>query len=200
LAQVESDRSMQKADASRELLRACENFTFTDTNMDDVADLIEKKADVNYQDEVTQLGALHYAAYHGSLPLLKLLFQANANVAIVDRGFLTPLHLACHEAKSVDVVGFLCDVCADACALDSIRGTPLHWAVYKGNHAMTKCLLSYESGHAALRLFDANDHSAMDLARSIGRVDLQQLLLDPLDAGLRPKGEDIMLLSQGCTL
>lgn len=168
----------QKADASSELLRACEQFS-SDEHLDVVADLIGKKGDVNYQDGVTGLGPLHYAAYHGSLPLAKLLFQANASVDIADRGQFTPLHLACHEAKSVEIVDFLCDVCADACALDSIKGTPLHWAVYRGNYQLVECILGWDSGKDAIRLSDANEYTPMDYARIAQRADIKNLLLEP---------------------
>lgn len=168
----------QKADASGELLRACEHFS-TDADLEVVADLIEKKGDVNYQDGCTGLGPLHFAAYHGSLKLAKLLFQANASVDIADRGQLTPLHLACHENKSVEIVDFLCDVGADASALDSLKGTPLHWAVYRGNYDLVEALLGWESGKEATRVLDAIEYSPMDYAKFAQRADIKKILLEP---------------------
>ncbi|KAF4675354.1 hypothetical protein FOL46_001986 [Perkinsus olseni] len=93
-----------------------------------------------------QLGAfgitdLHVAAYEHDTKTVGELLEKCADPNKQDMSLVTPLHAACQQPNSCDVVRTLLRHRADVLERDSIGHTPLHWAAFACETDTVKLLL-----------------------------------------------------------
>ncbi|KAF4724533.1 hypothetical protein FOZ62_027297, partial [Perkinsus olseni] len=116
-----------------------------------------------------QLGAfgitdLHVAAYEHDTKAVGELLEKCADPNKQDMSLVTPLHAACQQPNSCDVVRTLLRHRADVLERDSIGHTPLHWAAFACETDTVKLLLSVDGGSVAARLEDVTRSTPLDIA------------------------------------
>jgi ankyrin repeat protein len=114
---------------------------FSNGNSQIISLLINKKAEVNIQDNDGNT-ALHAASEFGNLDAVKLLVTAEANQNISSKKGITPLYQACSHGH-VNIAKFLCDSEADINIATIDKSTPLHAACQKGYLDIAKILLAH---------------------------------------------------------
>lgn len=117
--------------------------------------LLDLGADVNYlneceEDEDQMYSALHGAYYHGSMEIIQMLLDRQADVNLQCPNLPTPLHMSC-EQGNLDVVRMLLDHHADVNLLtrDDYACkkllTPLDVARSSGHEEVVELLVKYSS-------------------------------------------------------
>jgi ankyrin repeat protein len=103
-----------------------------------VQELIEAKAEVNFQNKLTFETPLHLACMNGNSDIVEILLENSAE--IIPNANL-PSHLvSAIKAGSLECVQVLVNYNADPCQLDPDRKTPLHHACITGNLDIIKFL------------------------------------------------------------
>jgi len=75
--------------------------------------------------------ALHFAAFHGNMSLIKLLVKHGADVNAYNRQGINMLHVSAQGDQPVSLAYFL-DKGLDINSKDYRSSTPLHWAAFSG--------------------------------------------------------------------
>lgn len=75
--------------------------------------------------------ALHFAAFHGNMTLIKLLVKHGADVNAYNRQGINMLHVSAQGDQPVSLAYFL-DKALDINSKDYRSSTPLHWAAFSG--------------------------------------------------------------------
>lgn len=148
--EIKTPEDVQKALSLGQDLNALDSYGYAPLhnaarlrNIELVQALIDAKADVNIKCDRFKMTPLHIAAYR-SLPILKLLIQAGADVSAQDHEGLTPLHYVAEShdgVESGDTVAVLRSACADINVRDSYGETPLFHAVHSGNIELVSALI-----------------------------------------------------------
>lgn len=99
--------------------------------------LSDKSSDINAVAATFRRTPLHWVAYCGNCPLVKLLIDNGANVNAEDDSGWTPLHLT----SSLRVAKLLIDNGADVNAKNSDGMTALHWRARTGYPEVVELLL-----------------------------------------------------------
>ena len=137
---------------------------------------LARGADVNAA-QGDGMTALHWAAYHGSADLARLILAADADVTAVTRiGAYTPLHLAARSGAD-DVVALLLAKGADArAASQGVGGAqPLHFAAGAGATAAVEDLIRHGADVDAREA--AWGQTPLMFAAAEGRTDAVRALL-----------------------
>jgi hypothetical protein len=119
-------------------------------------------------------GALHLAARHGRLAILKLLVDKGQPVDQLSDNRQTALSLAL-EGDHIEVMRYLLEQGALPDALDSSGSTILHVAVKRGQCRAVELLLHYMKD---LNVLDRNGCSALHVAVAEGKTDAVRLILE----------------------
>ncbi|XP_059146090.1 putative ankyrin repeat protein RF_0381 [Physella acuta] len=142
-------------------LHACVGFEY---EYNDIAViLLDEGADVNLANREGKT-ALHLAAYHGSMKLVKLLIQRGAEINSVDENKQTALHYCAHNGRD-DIVDLLLEAGASANIKDNEGKLALHNAV------------EYEHSEAILKLVKFTE---IDTEDNDGKTALHYSVLTPL--------------------
>lgn len=148
---------------------------------DDAAALklfLAKGGDPNVLDHAG-LGALHYAAVHGNLPITRLLVQAGAKLnADPSTAYPSSLHLAA-QGGHPDVVEFLFQKGANLNAVWFLNGhTPLIEAAFDARVEVVALLLKKgaDTGGVTLRGLTASDFAAREADRNPAMKQILELL------------------------
>ena len=139
-----------------------------------VATLLKNRADVNGP-QPDGMTALHWAAYHDDVELVKLLVGAGAAVQASNRYGVTPLALACTNGGAV-IVELLLGAGADANAALPGGETPLMTASRTGSLRSVRALLA----HGALvdGKEDRRGQTALMWASAEGHAEVVRALID----------------------
>ncbi|TFJ82444.1 hypothetical protein NSK_006270 [Nannochloropsis salina CCMP1776] len=146
--------------------------------------LSQNKALVQAKGRMDEETPLHVAAAEGVLEAVRLLLQAGASPAAVDKAGYTPLHWAAGKGHE-KVVEELLKHNADANATDKNGLTPLHRAAYWGQTACIKELL-YKGG-ADANVQDHLQHTPFMMAAWFGKIDSAREIFEKM------KSNDIQL-------
>jgi len=136
--------------------------------------LLKQKADVNgaQGDGST---ALHWAAFHDDLEMVKLLLAAGADVKAATReGAITPLFMACTNGDAA-IVAALLNAGADANSVKSNGTTALMTAAASGSAEAIKVLL--DRGAEINAKESAHAQTALMFAAALNRTEAVKLLL-----------------------
>lgn len=135
--------------------------------------LIREGADARYVD-VDQRSALHLASAGSHERLVGDLLIGGACVNAKDKCGETPLHIA--GAHGHDrVVSALLLKGADVDVKDNMQRSPLHRAILGGHADVVQTLLS--AGANAASRYGRFEFSALDVAASLGKVDILRILI-----------------------
>ncbi|KAI0232379.1 hypothetical protein LSAT2_017276 [Lamellibrachia satsuma] len=115
---------------------------------------------------------LHFAAQGGHVETAEVLLRAGISRDARTKVDRTPLHIAAQEGRA-DIVSLLLRHGADVEAKDMLKMTPLHWAVEKCHIRVIELLLEHSADISCENKFD---RSPVDIALSIGRTDIADLL------------------------
>ncbi|EWM22814.1 Ankyrin repeat-containing protein [Nannochloropsis gaditana] len=146
--------------------------------------LSQNKALVHAKGRMDEETPLHVAAAEGVVEAVRLLLQAGASPAAVDKAGYTPLHWAAGKGHE-KVVEDLLKHNADANAADKNGLTPLHRAAYWGQTACIKELL-YKGG-ADPNVQDHLQHTPFMMAAWFGKIDSAREIFEKM------KSNDIQL-------
>ncbi|KAG8235982.1 hypothetical protein J437_LFUL015136 [Ladona fulva] len=143
------------------------------------ADLKSSHLDLDVCD-ADGITALHAAAAHGRIEMVKVLAEAGASLDLRTRSRAsTPLHLACRRGR-IGVARVLLDAGADVCATDAAGDTPLHHCCRlagdggnMGAAAMAELLLQY---NPRLDIHNAEGKTPLDVAEEKLSLRLVKLL------------------------
>jgi ankyrin repeat protein len=114
-------------------------------NFQEVKRFVESGGDVKEKDN-NDYTVLHYAAYSGSLEMVKYLVEHGAMVTTEHKqGNWTVLSLACHKGNHL-IVDYLLQHGAikDICSYDDWQPSPLSVACFYGHTAVVQTLLKYK--------------------------------------------------------
>lgn len=115
---------------------------------------------------------LHFAAQGGHVDTAEVLLRAGISRDARTKVDRTPLHIAAQEGRA-DIVSLLLRHGADVEAKDMLKMTPLHWAVEKCHIRVIELLLEHSADISCENKFD---RSPVDIALSIGRTDIADML------------------------
>lgn len=134
--------------------------------------LLGKGADINQQDRVGRT-ALHLAALHERVDVVRMLLDAGAEVDVTDQRFgYRPLHFSARKGNA-GVSELLVRHGADLDA-QSLRGkTALHLAVINQHPAVVTILLKYL---ARVDICDSNNKTPLQLAETSGHTEIVGLI------------------------
>lgn len=104
-----------------------------ESDPENINDYINEKNDVGYT-------PLHYASFYGHLPAVKLFYEYDADLNIVNNSGKNPFFLAV-EANRIEIVKYLLSI-SDISIADKNGFTVLHMAIVNGNFEMVKLLMS----------------------------------------------------------
>jgi ankyrin repeat protein len=173
--------SISAADAP--LADAAENKDFAA-----VRTLLEQKPDLNAP-QADGMTALHWAAYHDDLDMLKAFIAAGAGAKVTNRYGVTPLSLACSNGNA-SMVEALLEAGADANAAVPGGETALMTAARTGRLGPVRALLAHGSDVNAR---ETKGQTALMWAAAEGHVDVVDALLSagadfrtPLSSGFTP--------------
>ena len=82
--------------------------------------------------------ALHFAAFHGNISLIRLLVRHGADVHAINRQGINMLHVSAQGDSPVSLAYFL-EKGLDINSKDFRESTPLHWAAFSN----AECILNY---------------------------------------------------------
>lgn len=136
-----------------------------------VKELIAKGADVNWRDDGPfgdLQSAFHVAAEKGSIPVLKLLVEHDANVHAVDQESMNALHYAARGGFA-DCVSYLSGLSIDINAKAVLDQTALSVAITNNQRECVKRLIEFG---ADINLVDIKGLDAIGQAKKWGRHDL----------------------------
>ena len=105
-----------------------------------VADLIEKGADTNWDENEGKWSSLHRAAWRGDLKITRRLVEAGAQIEKKSKTGRTPLLIAAFHGK-MSVVRYLILKGANIKGKGYGLETPLFWSTFKGHERIVKHLL-----------------------------------------------------------
>jgi ankyrin repeat protein len=111
---------------------------------------LESGADVNTVDDLENT-ALHYAAKHAYLNVMRLLIESGSDLNSVNKLLSTPLHLT---EKNVDAIRTLLEAGADPNLKDADYDYPYYFAFYG---SMTRELTKLYIKHGANLMFYDDD-------------------------------------------
>ncbi|KAF4654073.1 hypothetical protein FOL47_010158 [Perkinsus chesapeaki] len=133
---------------------------------------------------VTSFGVtdLHIAAYRNDAARVEELLEKSADPNAEDLAKVTPLHAACQQSDSYDVVRILLRFRCDVRKRDSIGHTPLHWATFAGECQTVRLLLSVDGGSDAARIEDVTRSTPLDIAERLNYREICQELKATLRA------------------
>ena len=142
---------------------------------DAVRSLLKQKVDVNApQGDGTT--ALHWAAYHDDLEMVKLLLASGANVKAATReGAITPLFMACQNGNAA-VMDALLKAGADANSVKANGTTALMIAAASGSVDAVKLLLDRSATINAKET--AHGQTALMFAAALNRSAVVKLLME----------------------
>lgn len=143
--------------------------------------------------------ALHAAASEDQVGAIRSLVRGGANVNSVDGTYLTPLHVAM-EKNSTESVRALCALGADMNKFHAKQQTPLHFGIKApGSLSAVNALLD-AGADANLRQRDNDDHSPLDMAAWMGKVDIVRALLQhgAISTAVNSKGESALHKASSC--
>eukprot|EP01084_Bolivina_argentea_P272302 463604_1 len=90
----------------------------------------------------TRNTALHYAVESGSLECVKVLYNLQAKLDVINKLKSTPLHIAASLGYT-EITDFLIEMKANIEAKNIVSNTPLHCAVYAGHTKTVEVILSH---------------------------------------------------------
>lgn len=119
--------------------------------------------------------ALHWAAFHDDLDMVKLLLAAGANVKVGTReGAITPLFMACTNGNAA-IIEALLKAGADANAVNANGTSALMTASAAGNADAVKVLIDHGANVNAKE--SAHGQTALMFAAALNRADAIKVLL-----------------------
>ncbi|EQC33465.1 hypothetical protein SDRG_08976 [Saprolegnia diclina VS20] len=124
--------------------------------------LLDKRANVNLQDEGTLFTPLHMTLVMGNKSIARRFIEDGARVDVADVDGMQPLHWATIRGF-LEVIAMLLEHGADVNAQDNLGMTPLHIACFKGYIDLVDYLL--HTAHADLDVQDAQGFSPALYAR-----------------------------------
>jgi uncharacterized protein len=143
-------------------------------NKEVVRSLLKDRVDVDGE-QGDGSTALHWAALHDDLDMVKMLIAAGANVKVATReGAITPLFMACQNGNAA-IIEALLKAGADANAVNANGTTVLMTAAASGNADAVKVLIS--SGADVKAKESAHGQTALMFAAALNRDAVVQLLL-----------------------
>lgn len=119
--------------------------------------------------------ALHWAAFHDDLDMVKLLIAAGANVKVATaEGAITPLFMACQNGDGA-IIEALLAAGADANARNANGTTPLMTAASSGSIDAVKVLLAHKAEVNTVE--EAHGQTALMFAAALNRDGVVRFLL-----------------------
>jgi ankyrin repeat protein len=162
----------QQEALNRQLLLA----VITRQSVQDVAQLIQQGADVNYKNPQSQQTPLNAAAFLGNLPMVRLLVERGAHVDGISMWGLTPLLTIMHPKEQyVPIVQYLLEHGANPNYRSAPDGpTPLAIALNLKRYSlpMTRYLLAAGANPHSLNVSDL-----AAISKNIDRLEIFRLLL-----------------------
>lgn len=137
-----------------------------------VKNCLAKGINVNTKDD-RGITPLHYAAWHGRVPVVEILIQAGANVNVHDNLGTTPLHNAAWKGQN-DVAKMLLAAKANVNAKTLEGATPLHSAAQRGYDTVARTLLGAE---ADINAKENTGKTPLIIAANFEQVSMVQVLL-----------------------
>ena len=111
-----------------------------DGREDSVADLVEKGADANWDENEGKWSSLHRAAWRGNLRITRRLVEAGAQIEKKSKTGRTPLLIAAFHGR-MNVVRYLILKGANIDTQSSVGETPLFWSSIEGHAMVVKHLV-----------------------------------------------------------
>lgn len=151
-------------------------FAVRTNNMTKLMNLIEKGADINWQDSrVDGVTALHEASQKGNIEIVKYLLQEGSNVHLQNYNGFTALHVAAYTGEN-EIVRTLIAAGADVNAQAKDNVTPLHAAASMGHIDTVQLLVS--SGAKVHATTSKKGETPKDFAISEGHQNICEFLSD----------------------
>lgn len=114
-----------------------------DKNLAQVQSLVKNRSNVLHKGDIHEDSPLHYACYHGNLPIVTCLIKSGANVNQINENGVTPLHHAVSN-RHLDIVTFLVENGATVNFQNNRDGlTPLHHSCLNGDVEIVKLLVNH---------------------------------------------------------
>ena len=136
--------------------------------------LLQKRASPNLPNKDGRT-ALHLAVMAGNFAVVDLLTRKGAAIEAQCRSMSRPLHYACHDGSSPEVIQLLLGCNANTEAEDSSGRRPLHLCAARGLTATAASLLARG---VDIEARDAAGDRALSLACITGNLDMVRMLLD----------------------
>lgn len=161
--------------------------------IENVRTLLKQGADVNAA-QADGMTALHWAAWHGDVPLATMLLTAGANVRATTRiGDYTPLHLASQRGQA-QVMNALIGAGSDVSARTGTGATPLLFAARAGDVEGISRLIA--AGADVNARENAHGQTALMIAAGLDRAEVVTLLMArSADAALTSTSVDLRALT-----
>lgn len=110
---------------------------------------------------VDGLTALHYAAFRGNIPIIKLLISHGANPFVKDKDGHNVIHIAAQGDQVATIYYFITNYNFDLNDRDKRESTPLHWAAYLNKEIALSFLIAWGADPNST---DADSNTPLHLA------------------------------------
>ncbi|MCX5924799.1 MAG: ankyrin repeat domain-containing protein [Candidatus Dependentiae bacterium] len=154
------------------LIRAIKNIDLIKIRL-----LLENKADVNSRHGEKKITPLHQAVNKGSLDVIRLLIESNAQINAGTKYGTSPIHWAtmCNNRHTTQC---LLDYGALTHLTDKMKETPFHWAADNANNEALTVLLAHELHNHKLPINEIERVSRIAHTLSMIPSDILPLILD----------------------
>lgn len=119
-------------------------------DIEGIKEAASKNIDINarkqfsskWEPYISEQTALHFAVYSGSVDVVKMIYDLEANLEVKNKLGSTPLHYAASLGYT-EIVKFFIEKKAEIESKNKIQNTPLHCAVYAGHVDTVKAILEH---------------------------------------------------------